>query len=53
MSSGSEYTFAVPAINFKRYLGATGFRYINMGKGSKIQTNNERDLEETIRQVEQ
>ena len=53
MYSGSENTIAVPAINFKRYLGATGARYINMGKASKVQTNNEWDLEETIRQVEQ
>ena len=53
MSSGSENTMAVPAINFKRYLGATGVRYMNMGKASKIQTNSEWDLEETVRQVEQ
>ena len=53
MSSGSENTIAVPAINFKRYLGATGVRYINMGKASKIQQNNEWDLEDTVRQVEQ
>ena len=53
MSSGSENTIAVPAINFKRYLGATGVRYINMGKASKIQTNSDWDLEETVRQVEQ
>ena len=53
MSSGSENTIAVPAINFKRYLGATGLRYINMGKDSKVQTNSDWDLEETVRQVEQ
>ena len=53
MSSGSENTIAVPANNFKRYLEATGVRYINMEKASKIQTNNVWDLEETIRQVEQ
>ena len=41
MSSGSQNTIAVPANNFKRYLGAIGVRYINMGKASKIQTNNE------------
>ena len=53
MSSGSENTIAVPVINFKRYLGATGVRYINMGKASKIQINSDWDLEETVRQVEQ
>ena len=53
MSSGSENTIAVPAINFKRYLDATGVRYINMGKASKIQTSSDWDLEETVRQVEQ
>ena len=53
MSSGSENTIAVPATNFKRYLGATGVRYINMGLTSKIQTNNEWDLEKRICQIEQ
>ena len=53
MSSGWENTIAVPAINFKRYLGATGVRYINMVKANKIQQNNEWDLEDTVRQVEQ
>ena len=51
MSSGSENAIAVPAISFKRYLGATGVRYINMGKTSKIQTSSRWDLEETVRQV--
>ena len=53
MSSGSENTIAVPAINFKQYLGATGVRHISMGKASKIQTSSDWDLEETVRQVEQ
>ena len=53
MSSGSENTIVVPAINFKRYLGATGVRYINTGKASKIQTSSDWDLEETVRQVVQ
>ena len=53
MSSGSENTIALPAINFKPYMGATGVRYINMGKASKVQTNFDWDLEETVRQVEQ
>ena len=29
VSSDSDITIAVPAINLKRYLRATGFRYIN------------------------
>ena len=53
MSSGSKNTIAVPAINLKRYLGAIGVRYINMGKASKIQTSSDWDLEETVRHVEQ
>ena len=53
MSSSSENTIAVPAINFKHYLGATGVRYINMGKASKPQISNDWDLEETIRHVKQ
>ena len=53
MTSDSENTIAVPAINFERYLGTTGVRYINMGKASKIQNNTDWDLEETIRQAEQ
>ena len=53
MSSGSESTIALLAINFNCYLGATGVKYINMGKASKIQQNNEWDLQDTVRQVEQ
>ena len=53
MSSDSDQTIAVPAINFKRYLGATSGRYIQMGTASKVQYNEEWDLEETIRQAEQ
>ena len=53
LSSGSKNTISVPAINFKRYLGATGVRYINTGKASKIQTSSDWELEETVRQVEQ
>ena len=37
----------------KEFHRATGVRYINMGKASKIQQNNEWDLEDTVRQVEQ
>ena len=31
MSSASDQTIAVPAINFKRYLGAASVRYTQMG----------------------
>ena len=53
MSSDSDQTIDVPAINFKRYLGATSVRYIQMGTASKVHYNEEYDLEETIRQAEQ
>ena len=43
MSSDSDQTIAVPAINFKRYLGATSVRYIQMGTASKVQYNEEWD----------
>ena len=52
-SSDSDQTIAVPTINFKRYLGATSVRYIQMGTASRVQYNEEWDLEETIRQAEQ
>ena len=42
----------VPAINFKRYLGATGVRYVQMGPSSHIQADKSWDLEETVRQAE-
>ena len=48
MSSDSDQTNAVPAINFKRYLGTTGVRYIQMGKANKIQNSEDWDLEETV-----
>ena len=53
MSSDSDQTIAVPAINFKRYLGATSVRFIQMGTASKLQYDNQWDLEETVSQVEQ
>ena len=53
MFSDTDQTIAVPAINFKRYLGATSVRYIQMGTASKVQYEDKRDLEETVRQVEQ
>ena len=52
-STSSADSFDVPAINFKRYLGTTGVRYIQMGQASHIQGENKWDLEETIRQAEQ
>ena len=42
----------VPAINFKRYLGATGVPYVQMGQASHIQADKSWDLEETVRQAE-
>ena len=53
MSSDSDNTIAVPAINFNRYLGATGVRYINRGQVSKVQDDPQWDLKETVRQVDQ
>ena len=53
MSSDSDQTTAVPAINFKRYLGATSVRYIQSGTASKVQYEDKWDLEETVRQKEQ
>ena len=52
-STGSADSLDVPAINFKRYLGTTGVRYIQMGQASHIQNENKWDLEETIRQADQ
>ena len=52
-STGSADSLDVPAINFKRYLGTTEVRYIQMGQASHIQNENKWDLEETIRQAEQ
>ena len=39
-STSSAESFDVPAINFKRYLGMTGVRYIQMGQASHIQNGN-------------
>ena len=52
-STSSIESLGVPAINFKKYIGATGVRYIQMGQASHIQEENKWDLEETIRQAEQ
>ena len=48
VSSGSENTIVVPAITFKRYLGATGVRYLNRGKASRIQTSNDEKRVKTL-----
>ena len=52
-STSSNESLSVPAINFKKYMGATGVRYIQMGQASHVQEENKWDLEETIRQAEQ
>ena len=41
MSSGSQNTIAVQATNFKRYVGANGVGYINMGNASRTQKDND------------
>ena len=52
-STSSNNSIDVPAINFKRYLGATEVRYIQMGRASHNQVDNPWDLAETARQAEQ
>ena len=52
-STSSIESFGVPVISFKRYLGSTGVRYIQMGQTSHVQEDNKWDLEETMRQAEQ
>ena len=37
VSSETDNTVAVPAINFKRNLGVTGLLYINLGQARKVQ----------------
>ena len=53
MSSHSNDSIDAPTITFKKYLGATGVRYVQMRQASHVQHNNELNLEETIRQAEQ
>ena len=53
LSSHSNGSIDVTAINFKKYLGVIGVRYIQMGQASHVQNNNEWNLEETVRQAEQ
>ena len=40
-------------MNFQKYVGATGVRYIQVGQTSHVQEENKWDSEETIRQAEQ
>ena len=47
MTSNSNDSMEVPAINFKKYLSATGVRYIQMGQTSHVQSNNEWNLDST------
>ena len=49
-STSSVESFGVPAISFKKYVGTTSVRYIQIGQASHIQNENKWDLEETIRQ---
>ena len=43
--SNSGISMTILSINFKRYLEATGFRYINVVKGIRMKNNREKDLE--------
>ena len=49
-SANSNDSMDVPA---KKYLGATGVKYIQLGQASHVQENEEWNLEETVRQDEQ
>ena len=53
MLSPSNESINVPAIFFKKILGATGLRFIQMRQASHVQNNNEWNLGETVRQAEQ
>ena len=53
MSTGSNDSLYVPAINSKKYFGATDLRYIQIGRANQVQDNEEWNLEETIRHIEQ
>ena len=39
-STSSNESFGVTAIDFRKYLGATEVRYIQMGQASHVQDNN-------------
>ena len=43
-SKDSNDSMDVPVINFKKYMGATGVRYIQMGQASHVQENKEWNL---------
>ena len=53
IETSSVESIGVPAIDFEKYIGTTGVRYIQMGQVNHIQNETEWDLEETIRQAEQ
>ena len=50
-STSSIESLGIPAINFKKDMGATGVRFIQMGQASHVQEENKWDLEETIKQA--
>ena len=52
-STSSIESLGVPAINFRKYIGAIGDRYNQVGQASHVQEENKRDLEERIRQAVQ
>ena len=47
-STSATELFGSPALKFKRYLGATCVRYIQMGQAIHVQDDNSWDLEDTI-----
>ena len=53
MSKGSNDSLDVPVSNFKKYLGATGLRYIQMEWANHVQDIEEWNFKETIRHTEQ
>ena len=53
IENDSDQTIAVPAINSRTYFGAASVRYIHMETASKLQYDDQWDLEETVRQVYQ
>ena len=53
MSINSNDSMGVQVTDFKKYLRVTEVRYLQLGPAIQVQENNERNLEETIRQIEQ
>ena len=51
--TSSIESLVVEPINFKKYIRATGVRYIQMGHASHVHEENKWDLEGTIIQAEQ